>query len=522
MKADPWPKDKSTGKIPLYAPSVLPLLISSLFQHTLQQLGRHDQVVSDLEFVLRFLGNTESHTRITKTPVQKSKLDSHAIATLRNIGIIEETQTDLPSTTVAFLVKEKRKGTLRHRTIFHTIVDNNTGPKEGTMKVAPIEMLGTRLRACRFAATRDFKSFFHQLSFTPPVADFFIFNVGNQKFKLLRAAMGHKNSPAAATAVTKSLTILAINGARDTFPSFEFEVKYDIIIDDVLFASQSKEVLQHVLKAFDSICDQFRVTIGSKTDPNETVTHRGIMFNLNSKTQSLKSEFIEKFKERTGNYNTRPNNDKARSLLGMISYAAQVIHVPKISEAYRNFIGTIFTQKISGQEFHCVQKDIIQNVPRPLPTSPGTPSAGTICSDATPLKIAAMYIDQHGNINTSTDALTEETPIHIAEAMATLLSLKLLPKYSITHSITVISDNLTWLYTVRKTGRITTPQLEHIRNCFTQSMLELNLVPIFQYITSAQNPTDALSRHSENLSWTSEQVNRMIDTAQALDDLMAK
>jgi hypothetical protein len=206
----------------------------------------------------------------------------------------------------------------------------------------------------------------------------------------------------------------------------------------------------------------------------------------------------------------------------MISYAAQVIHVPKISEAYRNFIGTIFTQKISGQEFHCVQKDIIQNVPRPLPTSPGTPSAGTICSDATPLKIAAMYIDQHGNINTSTDALTEETPIHIAEAMATLLSLKLLPKYSITHSITVISDNLTWLYTVRKTGRITTPQLEHIRNCFTQSMLELNLVPIFQYITSAQNPTDALSRHSENLSWTSEQVNRMIDTAQALDDLMAK
>lgn len=518
---NPWPTtNKNTTNIPLYAPSVLPLLFSTLLDFITRIFGQHDHSVKHLLMVQKYLEDKSTHTTAGTTEVRKSKLELNTIETLRNIGIIEElpSNTELPVTTVAFLVKEERKGSMRHRTIFHTLVDNVNGPKlqEGVMKVASYNLLSARLRSCEFAATRDFRSYFHQLLFSPSVADCFIFqNHCGRKFRLLRAAMGHKNSPAAATAITKALVLAAIH------VSGVANAKYDIIIDDVIFASTDPESLSTLLAAFDHICQRFRVTIGAASEPSTKQVHRGIEFDLLNKTQRMKKEFVEKFKTRSEFYQTHPTASRAKSLMGMIAHAAQVVYLPRLSQTYIQLLKAL-SGKCDGHEFIECTKQILENPSTPMRACETTPFGGTLCADATPTRIAAMYVDQHGDIKTATENLSTPLPIHIAEAKATILSITLVPKHKVEHVIDIISDNLTWLYSVSQPGRSTDPQLQEMRDTVDNKLREINIIPNYKYITSAENPTDEMSRGKNQLSDDAKEVDRKVKTATGIHEMSKK
>ena len=297
--------------------------------------------------------------------------------------------------------------------------------------------------------------------------------------------MGHKNSPAAATAITKALVItsLRLSNVRN--------VKYDIIIDDVIFGSQDASSLQHLLCTCDDLCEKFRLTIGAKSDPATTQVHRGIEFDLKHKTQKMKKEFVEKFKARAEYYTSHPTSSRAKSLMGMISHAAQVLYIPRLSHTYMRVLKSL-TGNCDGKEFDDCSKFILQNPVTPMRSCETTPFGGTLCADATPRRIAALFVDQHGEIKTVTEDFQTDLHIHIAEARATILSITLVPFHKIAHTVDIISDNLTWLYSVSQPGRITDPQLQEMRDTMEIKLREINIIPNYKYIASAENPTDEI------------------------------
>lgn len=474
------------------------MFFDQILRDTKTALGDQDPIVASLNFVQRYLSDTTIHTRITPSPIRPSKLDQDTITTLVNIGLIEELPPEkqhYTTTTIAFLVKEIRKGLGRRRTIFHTVVENETAPSPPSdmMVVTPLTLLSTRARCCSYAASRDFKSYFHQMAFTPPVSDFFIFQNttphSSRKYSLTRAAMGHKSSPACATTITKTITLLAIREAG-------VQVKYDIIIDDVLFMADTVADLQRVLKAFDEICEKYRVTIGSKQDPTQIINHRGIEFNLLDKSMKLKSDFVTKFTERLLTYKASPTAARMMSLLGMVSYAAQVIYLPGLTATFMRAT-TSANSTPPSDAFSDTEKTIMSNEPTPMNAAPQTPFGGSICSDATPQRMAALYIDQYGNTSTTTQNLNTPEPIQVAEANATILALSLVPKFKIAHVAHVHCDNMAWLYTASKPGRMAHPSLTDARNEFQRIVKEHNILPAFYYIKSSQNPVDEMSRQTD-------------------------
>ena len=296
------------------------------------------------------------------------------------------------------------------------------------------------------------------------------------------------------------------------------KIKYDIIIDDVLFGSEYLDDLELVLKAFDALCQRFNVTIGTKVDPTNQIVHRGIQFDLELKTQCLKSEFVEKFNTRSEFYKRKPTMERAKSLLGMISHASQVIRIQSLTETHHEVIQALLRGKPNGKEFDAVTLEIDANIPVPMRRCEETPLGGTICADATPSRIAAMYIDVYGNVTTRADDI-DMSPIHVAEAKATLLALQLVPPRRVTHTLIVISDNLTWLFSVISPGRITTHDLSGVRNNFYDAMSRLNMLPIFKYIRSAHNPADGMSRNVA-LDHSNEDIVHMTNTARELNEML--
>lgn len=455
-------------------------------------------MIQHLDFVSRYLADESQHRRIYRVPIRDSKLDEDTLRTLINIGIIEELQpheAHLTVTTVAFLVKEVRKEKTRHRTIFHTIVDNHVAPSppEGAMQVAPLSLLSARVRACEFAASRDFKSYFHQLLFSPLVSSFFVFKTPQgKKYRLCRAAMGHKSSPAAATAVTKALVHLALS----TIGHKAKNVKYDIIIDDVMFLSPDKTTLEEVLEAFDSICKAHRVTIGSAQPVATSIIHRGIHFDLSAKTQRIKHDFIQKFLGRADFYTQKPTIERMKSLLGMVTYAGQVLYIKSLSATHRHVAKSLI-QKPTGREFQDAIEEIRANTPQQLAPAQNAPFGGSICSDATPKRMAAMYADQYGNVSATASDNIEELPIHVSEARACILAASIIPQFKVAHVLDVHSDNLSWLFTVSQPGKIAHETMEEARQKFRDLMKEKNALPRFYYIRSSENPMDGPSRGTE-------------------------
>lgn len=500
---NPWhvKRENPRTKIPLYAPSVTPLLLDNLFCKTSMTFGVTDPLTQNLSFVRSFVEDTRLHTRLYNLHVRNSKLDAQTISTLTNMGLIEklhDSQHHYNTTTIAFLVTETRKGLLRQRTIFHTIIANKAGPPtpQNLMTVAPITLLSARARSSSVAASRDFKSYFHQILLAPLVAEYYVFTneneAGTYKYKLCRAAMGHKTSPGVATSITKAVVLLALHESNTTG-----KVKYDIIIDDVLFLATNLDDINRCLNSFDRLCQEFRISTGSAQQPTTVIVHRGIEFNLSTKTQKLKQDFTEKWNVRHENYTGSHSIQKLQSLIGMICYAAQVIRIKSLTTTFRYANRSLLENKTNGREFGEAASEVSQNTPAAMQSASDTPYGGAICSDATPTRLAAMYADQFGNVTTKTEDLDKPHIIHTAEAKATILATTLMHRFDITHAVHIHSDNMSWLHAVHRPGRTTTADLDNTRQEFYDAMTRLNAIPIFFYIPSDENPMDAPSREKD-------------------------
>lgn len=320
--------------------------------------------------------------------------------------------------------------------------------------------------------------------------------------------MGHKTSPGVATSITKAVVLLALHESGTTG-----RVKYDIIIDDVLFLATTLVDLKSCLSSFDRICQEVRISTGSAQEPASVIVHRGIEFNLSTKTQKLKQDFTEKWNTRHEVYTGSHSIQKLQSLIGMVCYAAQVIRVTSLTKTFRNANRSLLENKTNGGEFSEAAKEVSQTTPATMQSASDTPYGGAICSDATPTRLAAMYADQFGNVITKTEDLEEPHVIHTAEAKATVLATTLMHRFDITHAVHIHSDNMSWLHAVYRPGRTTTADLDNTRQEFYDAMTRLNAIPVFFYIPSDQNPMDAPSREK---GWIPQ-----IDTSYTLNNTTA-
>lgn len=485
---------------PIYAPSVEPMKLRELVEFGFSVLAPEDSVIRHAQFTITFVTDP-SFANFPETAkfCNTSPLSSTELTILKDSGLIHECAPTSTPTVFAFLTPEEKRGALRKRTIFHTQVYNDHAMKahQDIMKINSVNLLSSRVRRSRVAASRDFKSYYHQFLLHPSVSRLFIFTTrtkeGIRSFNLTRAAMGNKNSAAAASAITRLLVKLAItvSGAEN--------ILYDIVIDDILFLAQDTANLLRVLAAFDSLCERFSVTIGTKTeDVTGDIVHRGIVFALHRKTQRLKPEFLHKFKLRCDFFIKKQTFERARSILGMIAYAGQVIYIPTFSTAFRAYAMALANSdpRLLVPTWLSTFQTVVDNTPKPLEMAENVPFGGVVVSDATLTRIASTFVDAFGTIREFAQDISPET-INIQEARASLEGLRLASNFPTPHRVHIIGDNLTWLYAVQP-NRVTTPELEIVRQQFWGMIGEKNILPTFLYVPSKKNYCDAMSRNEQN------------------------
>ena len=299
--------------------------------------------------------------------------------------------------------------------------------------------------------------------------------------------MGHKNSPPAASIITKTLVRMTLQHFK------EHKITFDYIIDDVLFACPEKGLLHSVMHHFDQLCERFGITIGSSTEPATEVVFRGVHFDLHRKTMQLKQEFIDKFKERYDMFRQKQTLERADSLMGSICYAAQILNMKHLSLAHQRVLRAHLTSHIDAEAFTEAVGEVCENAQVALPADYNTPSAGFIMSDATPIKAAAMYVNQNGTVKTVVHEFRSATPIHIAEAMGTNLAWQLVPRFDTRHEILIYTDNTTWLHS-SNVHRISSDSLSDQKNTMADEAEKRNLSYRFLYVPSKANPMDEMSR----------------------------
>ena len=61
-----------------------------------------------------------------------------------------------------------------------------------------------------------------------------------------------------------------------------------------------------------------------------------------------------------------------------------------------------------------------------------------------------------------------------------------------------------------------------MRDTMETKLREINIIPNYKYIASAENPTDEMSRGKDHLSDDAKEVDRKLKTAKAIQEMSKK
>jgi len=483
--------------VELYSPKVDPANVKGLMELLTRTLGPHDRSTMQIKAVVDWLEDP-AHHRPADSPVEDSEMTEAQLAQICDADLLRATGDARSPTVVARLRKEEKRSSWRLRTIFHTLAAND-GSKMFTksmMRVNSIKKLKRMARRNGYGATRDFKSFFHQLLLSLAVSEKYVIRVAGKSYSLTRAAMGHKASAAAAHSITRAIAILAADG----------EAEWDVIIDDVAFFANTQEALDRVTRRFDDICAQLGFTIGSGSDPSHLVSHRGIDFDLATKRVRVRETTRDRTLKRLAIYAARPSTAKARSLLGAAVATAQVIPIP-VCDLMRQTAA--YLRGGPRADFSAFAAVISNDAPNDPTADDELPYAGAVVADATPTSYGGVYVDAYGNVDyvAGTFAPGQFNSVNEAEAWATILTVQLVPQRRHWAHIDVFTDNQVWCGALGRDWS-KAPLIDIIRQRVTFDLTAKRLVARNTWVASADNPTDNISRQR---NWTSEDTAKLND-----------
>ena len=487
----PAPKDA-----PLYAPAVGTGALEVLADMLLEKFGPEDRSTREIAAVIRWLHDPDLHEPAAVEVGDSTAMPGDTELLVANGLLRKPANEDSPVTVRAQMRTEQKGAKFRRRTVFHTHAANDGADTftKSMMRVNPIQTLKRMARRNRYGATRDFTSFFHQMLLALIVGERYIVKINGEKYALTRAAMGHKASAAAAHSITKAVARLACDG----------EAEYDVIIDDVAFFGNDDETLAKVVARFDEICEKVGLTIGAKTEPSTTVSHRGIEFDLTAHDVKVRETTRARTIERIKVYQRSPTQARARSLLGAAVAAAQVVPVPVC-----HFMKAVAKYMNGGPpaDFGPLA-DLINNTAANAPTPyDDMPYVGAIVADATLTSYGGVYVDQHGNVLHTAGTFEEGQFVSVneAEAWATILTLGLVPERQQWSRLDVYTDNQVWCRVMGRDWAKST-RIDDLLRRLTRQLTQKRLVAGNTWVRSADNPTDNISRQR---AWSAEDTSKL-------------
>lgn len=245
---------------------------------------------------------------------QLRRMEEHAI-----VAIDVQDDSHRPTSVFGFLSPEPQKSPPRNRVIFDTLYANSFSLPLAKTQFRSLPELLAFFKSHRWFVCFDFRAFYYQFALSPEVSRHYIGRIsGSHSFRLLRPAMGHKNTVFVAQVVSSALARLAKLDTQS--------VQSDVIIDNVCFAGNDLEEMYRVVARFRSMCSEANVVVGEETEISQVVTHRGVTYDSRSGLLRVKNSWRDKFLQRLEHLVRRPTFDRLRSILGMLAYLRIYFH----------------------------------------------------------------------------------------------------------------------------------------------------------------------------------------------------
>jgi len=348
-------------------------------------------------------------------------------------------------------------------------------------------------------ATFDFKCWFYQLPLSDEVANSACFRLPSGWMQLLVGPMGHKNM----VYVAHTITAFLARHATRSLPT----VTADVITDNVAFFGTNLQDLLVACSEFTSVCALVSATIGESTPPAAGGTHRGMVFDLLSRTVSLKDTWLGEFRSRVAAAHERIPFQAWESLAGAVAWIFSVLvetphplpyflfrfvarksHRPKEAvlgwpSAVREL--TALLASIDAAPAACLKQH----------TQTSTAFLITDACKSGPFSGWGAVVVADGRIfsTSATFPLGEAGHINELEMRAIALGLHYALSLHVDSPLHILCDNKAACQILKK-GRSSSRPLHmlarHIRSLAHSSVVSLTV----SWIPSAMNPADGLSR----------------------------
>jgi hypothetical protein len=343
---------------------------------------------------------------------------------------------------------------------------------------------------------------------TEEVANKYIFRTDEGCYRNNLLQMGHKCAACIAHSTTQTLQLIAIKQSGFSTST----INYDCIIDDTIFLANERAKLEEVQRTYDELCRTCRVSLGEKTEIDSIIVYRGVEFDLTNKTQKIKEQTRFKISERYALFLQRPTKDRFISIIGSITYCFRILRFETFIPMMLAAAKILSQAEWENPTIANAMNDIMANKPVPIIRHDTLPLAGHVVSDATPKRIASIFIDSTGETHIAFRDFEDELMIHQREAQATILGLETIPVFEKTHRVIAITDNTSWLHTASNHKGVPTKTLAEYKMKIMQIEKAKNFQLVFQYIKSADNAADEISRGEQT---THQRIQHTLNNAQS-------
>jgi hypothetical protein len=421
-------------------------------------------------------------------------LEANHIKILHNAGIIEKIATprgEVQHFGYIFLHEETLK--TRYR-IVHDALSVNCLLNPTTPSFQPIEQVRNAVAKLKVShlLTIDLKAYFYQFALHESVRRFFTIRTLEAWYQLCRLPMGVNFAPTIAQLVLMHLCNRANIG----------RLYYDAYIDNLLVAG-SESQLRHFLARFQSLCDDFGVTIGASCISAHSVTHRGITFHPSENTFHIARDFVTKFQLKLHRHQDwLTHRHSFQRVMGSIVYFYCANSIPlaqlypllrRLAEAARTSRLSVPSQAVTSAAREAVSL-VTQLAPRALVMTSG--NAVTIITDASTSKwrVGMILVAENGNVkHASVTAPSHLNDINEMEAWALLAALHHFKESIQGRSIHVVGDNTAALFSIHATFA-KSYFLNGIVRDILQVALRFGVALSCFYVPSRHNPADQISR----------------------------
>ena len=248
----------------------------------------------------------------TDTPIPQSRFRKSHMATMCERRIMAPFLGTPLAWGLMNTTPEPSKVPPRLRVLSDMIWTNASLPDTRAVLLSSQSELDDIVAKCRCGCTFDYSGWFYCLGVGPRVQPYLVVRIGKRLYTHLRGPMGQKFMVFVAHTFTRVL-------------AYTPKLRFDVIIDNVLYASEDWDTLKAERSAFLARSARARCTLGEQTQPDITVTYRGNVMNF-AKSVSVKRQWADKCVRRIRFVlDNTPTAAQVYSLGGMFAWLRGVI-----------------------------------------------------------------------------------------------------------------------------------------------------------------------------------------------------